>query len=120
MSNKGYVKLSTDPSSSDTFIHDTFQQQQTIIRDQDEDLERVGDSLHAIRQMTHRIGDELDEQSEMLDDLGSAMMNTETRMDNVMKKIAKISKLDDDNKQWTAIFVLIGLIFFLLFLLVVL
>ncbi|KAE9548071.1 hypothetical protein FO519_008714 [Halicephalobus sp. NKZ332] len=45
--------------------------------------------------MTHRIGDELDEQSEMLDDLGTAMMDTETRMDNVMKKIAKISKLDD-------------------------
>lgn len=31
----------------------------------------------------------------MLDDLGSAMMTTETKMDNVMKKIAKISKLDD-------------------------
>lgn len=31
----------------------------------------------------------------MLDDLGTAMLNTETKMDNVMKKIAKISKLDD-------------------------
>lgn len=31
----------------------------------------------------------------MLDDLGSAMLTTETKMDNVMKKIAKISKLDD-------------------------
>uniref|UniRef100_A0AC34FVK4 GDP-fucose protein O-fucosyltransferase 1 n=1 Tax=Panagrolaimus sp. ES5 TaxID=591445 RepID=A0AC34FVK4_9BILA len=95
MSNKGYMKLSNDPSSSDTFIHDTFHKQETIVRDQDEDLERVGDTLHTIRNMSHRIGEELDEQSEMLDDLGHAMMNTESRLDGVMKKIAKISKLDD-------------------------
>ena len=37
---------------------------QQIIRDQDEDLERVGASLHTIKEMTNRIGDELDEQSE--------------------------------------------------------
>lgn len=28
MASKGYMKLSNDPSSSDTFIHDTFQQQE--------------------------------------------------------------------------------------------
>uniref|UniRef100_A0AC34Q766 t-SNARE coiled-coil homology domain-containing protein n=1 Tax=Panagrolaimus sp. JU765 TaxID=591449 RepID=A0AC34Q766_9BILA len=92
MANKGYVKLSNDPSSSDTFVHDAFHQQQQIIRDQDEDLEQIGSTLHNLRQMTHQIGNELDEQSEMLDDLGSAMLTTETKMDNVMKKIAKISK----------------------------
>uniref|UniRef100_A0A914QAA1 GDP-fucose protein O-fucosyltransferase 1 n=1 Tax=Panagrolaimus davidi TaxID=227884 RepID=A0A914QAA1_9BILA len=80
MSNKGYMKLSNDPSSSDTFIHDTFHKQATIVRDQDEDLEAVGDTLHTIRNMSHRIGEELDEQSEMLDDLGHAMMNTESSL----------------------------------------
>jgi hypothetical protein len=39
-------------------------------------------------------------------------------MDTVMKKLARVTNLDDDSRQWTAIFVLIGLIVFLLMLLV--
>uniref|UniRef100_A0A914DFQ9 t-SNARE coiled-coil homology domain-containing protein n=1 Tax=Acrobeloides nanus TaxID=290746 RepID=A0A914DFQ9_9BILA len=120
MSNKGYVPLMNDPGSSNTFVHESFHQQQSIIRDQDDDLEKVSESLHTIRTMTSRIGDELEEQSEMLDDLGTAMLHTETKMDNVMKKLAKLTHMDDDKRQWTAIFVLIGLIFLLLILLVLL
>ncbi|KAH7728107.1 Protein SYX-6 [Aphelenchoides avenae] len=97
-SNKGYVRLNNDPTSSNTFVHDAFQQQEHIMRGQDESLERVGASLSTLKQMTHKIGDELEEQSEMLDDLGSAMMHTETRMDSVMKKVAKLTKMEDGDQ----------------------
>lgn len=54
----------------------------------------------------------------LLDDLESTMHRTETQMDNVMRKLAKVTKMDDDGRQWTAIFVLIGLFFFLMMVLV--
>uniref|UniRef100_A0A915CYU7 GDP-fucose protein O-fucosyltransferase 1 n=1 Tax=Ditylenchus dipsaci TaxID=166011 RepID=A0A915CYU7_9BILA len=118
-SNKGYVKLTNDASSSGTFVHDTFQQQQSILIEQDDTLERVGESLRTIKNMTRQIGDELGEQSEMLDDLGASMLNTDSKMNNVMKKLARLSHLEDDNRQCTAIIVLIGLIVVLLFILVI-
>lgn len=63
--------------------------------EQDESLERVGDSLRTLKHMSNRIGDELEEQSEMLDELGTAMASTDSRMGNVMRKLAKLSRLED-------------------------
>jgi len=65
--------------------------------EQDESLERVGDSLRTLKHMSNRIGDELEEQSEMLDELGTAMASTDSRMGNVMRKLAKLSRLEDGN-----------------------
>ncbi|KAI1724199.1 GDP-fucose protein o-fucosyltransferase domain-containing protein [Ditylenchus destructor] len=108
--NKGYVRLNMEPSSSNTFVQDSFQQQERILAEQDDTLERVGDSLRVIKSMTHQIGDELHDQSEMLDDLSASMLNTDSRMNNVMKKLARLSHLEDDNRQCQAIIFLIGLI----------
>lgn len=82
--------------------------------------------------MSYKIQDELEDQEEfvfkyfiqsflsfsLLDDLGATMQRTENRMDNVMKRLARVTNLDDDSRQWTAIFFLIGLILFLLMLLI--
>lgn len=88
------------------------------MREQDDDLEKVAGSLHTLKNMSHQIGNELEDQSDLLDDLESTMHRTENRMDSVMKKLARVTNLDDDSRQWTAIFILIGLIIFLLMLLV--
>ncbi|VDK18788.1 unnamed protein product [Anisakis simplex] len=90
-----YTRLSDSPTSSDRFVADTLQKQQLIIKDQDEDLEKVGDSVHMLKHMSHRIGDELEEQAVMLDELGVDMDRAGTKLDGVMKKIAKITNMDD-------------------------
>ena len=36
---------------------------QQILGEQDEDLEKVGGSVHILKHMSHRIGDELEEQA---------------------------------------------------------
>ena len=35
-----------------------------LVRDQDEDLEKVAGSLHTLKNISHRIGDELEDQAE--------------------------------------------------------
>ncbi|KAL3119091.1 hypothetical protein niasHT_003874 [Heterodera trifolii] len=123
---KGYVRLkmeegeeSEDSSSKRNFFENTLQQQHTIIDGQNESLNRIGDSLRTLKNMSNQIGDELEGQSDMLDELGTSMSNTDARMNDAMKKLAKLTRLEDDSRQWTVIFVLIGLIVVLLIVLVV-
>jgi hypothetical protein len=100
-------------------------------------LERIGHSLRSLKNMSHQIGDELEDQSGMLDELGTSISGVESRMNEVMKKLAKLTRLEDglfvlanmqknatfilpESRQWTTIFVLIGLIVVLLIVLVIL
>uniref|UniRef100_A0A1I7ZVU0 t-SNARE coiled-coil homology domain-containing protein n=1 Tax=Steinernema glaseri TaxID=37863 RepID=A0A1I7ZVU0_9BILA len=113
-----YSRLPDEPG--DDFVAATFQKQQQIMEEQDEDLQLVGESVSTLKHMSYRIGDELEEQSRMLSDLGNDMERTESKLDGVMKKMAKLTHMDDDSRQWKAIFILIGLIIFLFMLLIVL
>ena len=70
--------------------------------------------------MSRQIGDELDNQNDALDDLQHEMDSTATKMDNVMKKLAKVTRLSDDKRQWTAIGILSVIILVLFLLLVIL
>lgn len=115
-----YSKLSDSPISSERFVADTLQLQQKIMDEQDEDLEKVGDSVHILKNMSHRIGNELEEQAVMLDELGIDMERAGTKLDGVMKKIAKVTNMNDDKRQWTAIFVLSGILFIIILLFILL
>ncbi|KAI6209440.1 Lysosomal-trafficking regulator [Aphelenchoides besseyi] len=55
--------------------------QSPVVREQDEDLENISGSLHTLKNMSHQIGNELQDQSDLLDDLESTMHRTENRMD---------------------------------------
>ncbi|KAI6205346.1 SNARE domain protein [Aphelenchoides besseyi] len=124
MKNQGYSRLVSDPASSNTFVSDTLQQQDTW---------RISPA-HCILLKTCHIKSAMNfkiNQSKffngiqiqflalsLLDDLESTMHRTENRMDGVMKKLAKVTNMDDDARQWKAIFFLIGLIIFLFMLLI--
>ncbi|CEF69077.1 RE48509p [Strongyloides ratti] len=103
---------------SKNFFEDTLEKQKLLIGEQDEDLNKVGDSLSTIKHMSYKIGDELDDQAELLEDLDIQMKNTDIKMENVMKKIVKLTKLEDESNQWKAIIFLIILIFILFFILI--
>lgn len=45
------------------------------------------------------IGDEHDQQDVVLDDLGQEMYTVDTRMDSVMKKIAKLIRMINNSMQ---------------------
>ncbi|EMP34479.1 Syntaxin-6 [Chelonia mydas] len=75
------------------FIEEQQAQQQLIVEQQDEQLELVSGSIGVLKNMSQRIGGELEEQAVMLDDFSHELDNTQSRLDNVMKKLAKVSHM---------------------------
>lgn len=107
-------------TANSQFIEEQQTQQQLIADQQDEQLELVSGTIGVLKNMSERIGMELDEQAVMLDDFGHEMDNTQSRLDNVMKKLAKVSHMTSDRRQWCAIGVLLGILFVLIILFTIL
>ncbi|KAJ8263835.1 hypothetical protein GJAV_G00141830 [Gymnothorax javanicus] len=101
--------VASDPS----YIHE---QQQLIIQDQDEQLELVSGSIRVLKDMSGRIGDQLEEQAIMLGDFGDEMDQTASRMDSVLKKMEKVSLLTSSRRQWCVIGVLVVILIVVLIL----
>ncbi|XP_010135989.1 PREDICTED: syntaxin-6-like, partial [Buceros rhinoceros silvestris] len=78
------------------FIEEQQAQQQLIVEQQDEQLELVSGSIGVLKNMSQRIGGELEEQAVMLDDFSHELDSTQSRLDNVMKKLAKVSHMTSD------------------------
>lgn len=114
------LKDNDDEEPSGSAFEEILMKQEQIIREQDEDLVLVGNSVSTLKQMSYKIGDELDQQAVMLDDLGQEMDTVDTKLDSVMKKIAKLTHMDDDKRQCKLIMILSVVIFFLILLLIVL
>lgn len=98
-------------NANSQFIEEQQVQQQLIAEQQDEQLELVSGTIGVLKNMSERIGMELDEQAVMLDDFTHEVDNTQTRLDNVMKKLAKVSHMNSDRRQWCAIGVLLAILF---------
>ncbi|XP_077464118.1 syntaxin-6-like [Stigmatopora argus] len=102
------------------FLEEQQLQQQLMTEQQDEQLRLVSGSVGVLKNMSERIGLELDQQADALDDMGQEMERAHSRLDNVMKKMAKVSHMTSDRRQWCAIGVLVAVLLVVLILLFVL
>ncbi|RDA90473.1 hypothetical protein CP533_4658 [Ophiocordyceps camponoti-saundersi (nom. inval.)] len=78
-----------------------------ILDEQDEHLDQLGQSIGRQRELSMRIGDELDCHVAILDDLEAATDRHQSRLDRATRMIGSIARGARDNKQLTAIVVLI-------------
>ncbi|XP_016295911.1 syntaxin-6-like isoform X2 [Sinocyclocheilus anshuiensis] len=116
-----YTRLDQELQTANSqFIEEQQTQQQLIAEQQDEQLELVSGTIGVLKNMSQRIGQELDEQAVMLDDFSHEMDSTHSRLDNVMKKLAKVSHMTSDRRQWCAIGILLAILFVVIILLIVL
>ncbi|KAJ8395482.1 hypothetical protein AAFF_G00032160 [Aldrovandia affinis] len=116
-----YTRLDSELQTANSqFIDEQHSQQQLIADQQDDQLELVSGTIGVLKNMSQRIGDELDEQAVMLDDFSHEVDNTQSRLDNVMKKLAKVSHMTSDRRQWCAIGILVAILFVVLILFAVL
>ncbi|XP_033477885.2 syntaxin-6 isoform X2 [Epinephelus lanceolatus] len=83
-------------NANSQFIEEQQAQQQLMAEQQDEQLELVSGTIGVLKNMSERIGMELDEQAVMLDDFTHEVDNTQSRLDNVMKKLAKVSHMTSE------------------------
>lgn len=73
--------------ANDSFIVDQTRQQDQIMEQQDEDLGHLADAVERIGFMGHGMHQELEEQGQLLDELGGELDHTRTRMAKVREKL---------------------------------
>ena len=113
-----YERLDNEMTeSNDRFIQDQYQQQKLLVRHQEGQLDQVTRSVGVLKSMGHQIGDELDDQAVILDELNHEMEQTSSKLQTVLLRVEKMLRLADDKKQT---YVLIGLIVLVIFLIVLL
>ncbi|XP_039738708.1 syntaxin-10 isoform X4 [Pteropus medius] len=104
-------------SATSRYIEEQQATQQLIMDQQDQQLEMVSGSIRVLKHMSGRVGEELDEQGIMLDAFAHEMDHTQSRMDGVLRKMAKVSHMTSDRRQWCAIVVLLAVLLLVLILL---
>lgn len=92
---------------------DHFQLQQTTLRDQDEHLDRLAQSVSRQHQLSMQISDELDSHLELLDDVDNLTENSQSRLATARRRLDKFSRKAKNNGSLLTIAILF-LIFIIL------
>lgn len=96
---------------SNTQIHAYHQH---VLDQQDEQLDRLGLSIARQRELSMQIGDELDDQVAILDDVDRAVDRHQGRLDRAKRQVNRISRAAGESKQMTIILVLIVILVLLI------
>ncbi|XP_067877361.1 syntaxin-6-like [Heterodontus francisci] len=103
-----YRRLDQELANTNSlYIEEQRVQQRLIMEQQDDQLELVSGSIGVLKNMSGRIGDELEEQAVMLDEFSHEMDNTHSQLDSTLKKLAKVSHMTSARRQWCVIVVLL-------------
>ncbi|EGD72394.1 hypothetical protein PTSG_00414 [Salpingoeca rosetta] len=95
-----YEKLEREiQAENQGFIDDQQQSQQMVMREQDTQLQEVGQTIGVLKNMGIMIGDELDEQNDMLEEMDEEMTSTSDRLRGTLKKLDRTLAITRDGKQ---------------------
>ncbi|PFH55596.1 hypothetical protein XA68_17983 [Ophiocordyceps unilateralis] len=94
-------------SASASSTQELHQYHSQILDEQDEHLDQLGQSIGRQRELSMRIGDELDCHVAILDEVEAATDRHQSRLDRATRTIGTVAKGARENKQMTAIVVLI-------------
>ncbi len=78
-----------------------------VLRRQDEDLDRLGESIGRQRDLSIQIGNELEDQIDMLDESEQIMDRHQSRLDGARRQLGNVARRAKDNKQLTVIIILV-------------
>jgi syntaxin 8 len=78
-----------------------------VLAEQDEQLDRLGESIGRQRELSIQIGDELDGHVALLDEIDGHVDRQQSMLDRARKSLGGVARKAKDNKQLTAIIVLI-------------
>lgn len=78
-----------------------------VLADQDEALDRLGESISRQRELSIQIGDELDEHVQMLDEVDGHVDRHQSTLDKARRNLGNVARKAKDNMSMTIIVVLI-------------
>jgi chromosome segregation ATPase len=103
-----YAKLDNEMErGNQDFIDQQRHQQQAIISKQDNQLNQVGASIHTLKQIGETIGDELDSQQIMLEEMDKELDHTDSRLKALTSRVQTAIRKSGDKCQIITILVLI-------------
>jgi len=85
-----------------------------VLRDQDEQLDQLGASIGRQRLMGIQMGDELDEQNELLEDVERGVDRHTSTLDRARKRLGHVARKSKDNWSWVTIGILIVILVLLI------
>jgi syntaxin 8 len=88
-----------------------------VLAEQDEQLDRLGESIGRQRELSIQIGDELDSQVAMLDEVDGIVDRHQSRLDQARKSLGGVARKAKDNMQITTIIILIIILVLLIIIL---
>lgn len=88
-----------------------------VLAEQDEALDRLGESIGRQRELSIQIGDELDEHVQMLDDVDRRVDRHQSSLDKARKNLGTVARKAKDNMQLTIIVILIIILVLLIIIL---
>mmetsp|Transcript_19327 Transcript_19327/g.48856 ORF Transcript_19327/g.48856 Transcript_19327/m.48856 type:complete len:261 (+) Transcript_19327:326-1108(+) len=104
------------PSATNaSFIEHQQQEQQLIIRQQDDHLDELSNGASRLNHLALTIGDEIEQQNSMLDELQDGIEHTASRMEQVLGRMDKMLK-SNSRCQTNTILVLMAVLFILIIL----
>ncbi|WWD00289.1 hypothetical protein V866_007199 [Kwoniella sp. B9012] len=95
------------------------EQQQLLVKRQDDTLGVISGTLHTLASQAGLIGNEVAEQSEMLDDLGNRVDSTDTKLRKVQKTMSDFIRRNEETKSGWCIGILIVILMILLLLVII-
>ncbi|KAI7252672.1 hypothetical protein KC335_g15577 [Hortaea werneckii] len=87
------------------------------LREQDEDLDTLGQSISRQRVLGMQMGEELDDQNALLDDVESGVDRHSGTLDRARKRLGNVARKSKDNWNWVTIGILICILVLLIILL---
>ncbi|WWD07960.1 hypothetical protein V865_006069 [Kwoniella europaea PYCC6329] len=95
------------------------EQQQLLVKRQDDTLGVISGTLHTLASQAGLIGNEVAEQSEMLDELGNRVDSTDTKLRKVQKTMSDFIRRNEETKSGWCIGILIVILMILLLLVII-
>ncbi|KAI9761026.1 MAG: hypothetical protein M4579_001289 [Chaenotheca gracillima] len=88
-----------------------------VLEEQDEQLDRLGESIGRQRELSIQIGDELDSHVQLLDEVDEHVDRHQGRLDGARRRLTTFARKAKDNMQLTVILILIIILILLIIIL---
>ena len=110
-----YTDEPDGPDQSEMDNQQVHQYHKQVLREQDDQLDTLSQSIGRQRTLGIQMGNELDEQVEMLDDVERGVDRHSTTLEGARRRLGQVARKSRDNWSW----VTIGILIFILVLLII-
>lgn len=88
-----------------------------VLDEQDEQLDRLGETIGRQRELSMRMGDELEAQVEMLDETDAMVDRHQSRLDRASRSLGRVARSSGETRQMAAIIITIIILVLLIIIL---